>query len=191
MPPYELTPPQASGRSVLTATVVALLVAAVVLVTTVLPAEYGIDPTGVGQKIGLTVLANPAKPSTVIPTQPAVTPQVKPTVDKRSTPFRSDEMSLTLQPRKGAEIKAAMEAGDQFVFSWTADGNVNFDMHGEEPNAGDKFTSYWKGTQQRSGHGSFVAPFLGSHGWYWSNKGDQPVTITVKTSGFYEKLYKP
>ena len=36
------------------ATIVALLVAAVVVVTAVLPAEYGIDPTGVGRRIGLT-----------------------------------------------------------------------------------------------------------------------------------------
>ena len=35
-------------------TVVAALVAAALLVTAILPAEYGIDPTGVGRAIGLT-----------------------------------------------------------------------------------------------------------------------------------------
>lgn len=36
------------------ATVTALVVAVVVVLTAVLPAEYGIDPTGVGRRIGLT-----------------------------------------------------------------------------------------------------------------------------------------
>ncbi len=36
------------------ATIAALAVAIVVVLTTVLPAEYAIDPTGVGRRIGLT-----------------------------------------------------------------------------------------------------------------------------------------
>lgn len=36
------------------ATMAALLVAALVIVVAVLPAEYGIDPTGLGKRLGLT-----------------------------------------------------------------------------------------------------------------------------------------
>jgi hypothetical protein len=36
------------------ASLVAVVVAAVLVVTAVLPAEYGVDPTGVGRRIGLT-----------------------------------------------------------------------------------------------------------------------------------------
>ena len=80
----------------------------------------------------------------------------------------------------------------RFVFSWFTDGGVvNFDMHREQPNAGNDFTSYWKDQQKGSGHGAFVASFPGTHGWYWANRGQQPVTVTVTTSGFYDKLYKP
>lgn len=43
-----------SVRKLLRSTVIALLVAAVLLVTVVLPAEYGVDPTGVGRVLGLT-----------------------------------------------------------------------------------------------------------------------------------------
>lgn len=46
-------PPAAPGR-LLRSTLVALAVAGLLLVTVVLPAEYGIDPTGVGRVIGLT-----------------------------------------------------------------------------------------------------------------------------------------
>jgi len=65
-------------------------------------------------------------------------------------------------------------------------------MHGEKPDAAsDEFTSYWKGRGATAGHGEFQAPFAGRHGWYWQNRGDKPVTVVVKTTGFYEKLYKP
>ena len=43
-----------STGKLLRSTGVAALVAAGLLVTTILPAEYGIDPTGVGRALGLT-----------------------------------------------------------------------------------------------------------------------------------------
>lgn len=43
-----------SSKQLITSTVTAMGVAGVLLVTTVLPAEYGIDPTGVGKVLGLT-----------------------------------------------------------------------------------------------------------------------------------------
>lgn len=187
------------------ATGVALIAAGAILVTAVLPAEYGIDPTGIGKALGLTALSAhgggaasvglPAASAATLPggTAPVpVVPTAEASVGKREVPFSAGEMSLTLQPREGAEIKAAMRQGDQFVFSWVAEGGkVDFDMHGERPNAGDEFTSYWQDQGQTSAHGTFVAPFDGSHGWYWLNRGDQPVTVKVKVSGFFEKLYRP
>ena len=114
------------------------------------------------------------------------------TVVRSEVSFRSDEMTITLQEVEGSEIKALMKKGEQFVFAWTTDGGKdNFDMHGEQPNAGEAFISYWKDKQQTSANGTFVAPFDGTHGWYWRNRGDKPVTIKVKVSGFYNKLYQP
>ena len=40
-------------RTLLRSTIIALFAAFVLLTTVVLPAEYGIDPTGVGQLLGL------------------------------------------------------------------------------------------------------------------------------------------
>jgi hypothetical protein len=51
-PPTLPTPP--SARSLLRSTFVALALAAGVLCTIVLPAEYGVDPTGIGRVLGLT-----------------------------------------------------------------------------------------------------------------------------------------
>lgn len=180
------------------ATGVALLMALTILITAVLPAEHGIDPTGIGRKLGLGKLAasTTLDPVAVTPLPLANASDASATpaqsVVKSSVPFRSGEMALTLPPGEGAEIKAVMEKGDQFFFAWHAEGKVDFDMHGEARNArSDEFTSYWKGTMQTDGHGSFTALFDGTHGWYWHNWGNQPVTVRVKVSGFYEKLYRP
>ena len=186
---------------------IAFLVALVVLTLGVLPAEYGIDPTGLGGKLGLTKLApaSAVKPPPAIAADPApakaqvTAPGDKAalassaTVLKSVSPFRSETMALTLKPGEGAEIKATMRKGDQFVFGWVAEnGKVEFDMHGEAVNArNDEFTSYWKGVDQAEGHGSFTAPFDGTHGWYWNNTGKAPVTVRVKVSGFFEKLQRP
>ena len=177
----------------LKATGIALLAAAAILITTVLPSEFGIDPTGIGKAMGLTALsatnAEAAKlPNTVATPAPVMQPPLG-TVAKSEVPLRSDELSLTLQPGEGGEIKSTMRKGEQFVFNWVVEGGaVNVDMHGEKFNAGEEFTSYWKGKQLAKDQGSFLAPFDGTHGWYWRNRGDKPVTVKVKVSGFYEKL---
>jgi hypothetical protein len=199
-----------STKSLIKATLLALVVATVVLVVFILPAEYGVDVTGIGSRLGLNAMsaAEPESEEIPVPTpveQPAAetSPEAVPGTEetlstltaawKSSTPYRSDQMSLTLQSGEGAEIKVRMRAGERFVFTWKTDGGVvNFDMHGEALNAKkDEFTSFWKGRGAPEGHGAFVAPFDGTHGWYWRNRGDQPVTVTVNTSGFYEQLFRP
>ena len=198
------THPLPTMPQLIKATGLALLAAGIILITTVLPAEHGIDPTGIGKALGLTTLSAPSGEAASAPTPDASAATLLPssataaapvaqtsvaTVSKSEVPFRSDEMMLTLQAGEGTEIKATMRKGEQFVFTWAAEGGkVNFDMHGERPNAGAEFTSYWKDKQQTSARGTFVAPFDGTHGWYWRNRGDQPVTVKVEVSGFYASL---
>jgi hypothetical protein len=173
------------------ATAVALAVAGAILVGAVLPAEYGIDPSGIGKALGLTQLNGGARaPADVAPAAGAAGAA---TVTRTAHVFRSDEMHITLQPGEGAEVKAAIRKGEQFVFSWSSEGGpVKADMHGEPFNAGPReFSTYWKVVQQESGRGAFTAPFDGIHGWYWRNKGAVPVTIHVQVSGFHDKLFRP
>lgn len=185
------TPPLPTLQQLGKATGIAIAAAAAILITTVLPAEYGIDPTGLGKAIGL-VRLNPVGDATAAPAPTAqATSEPAATVVKSDIALRSDEMTVILAPNESAEVKASMRKGGQFVFSWVAEGGeVKSDMHGE-PSDGGKEASYWKSKQQPSGQGSFVAPFDGTHGWYWRNRGEHPVTVTVKVSGFYEKLYRP
>jgi hypothetical protein len=178
------------------ATGAALAAAALILTVAVLPAEYGIDPLGAGRMLGIAKLNGGAKkaPDVVTPGNPGnpVAATGAP-VARTAAVLRSDEMSVTLQPGEGAEVKALMRKGEHFVFSWATDGApVKADMHGEPEHAkANEFTTYWKEPAQTGAQGTFTAGFDGIHGWFWRNKGAQPVTIKVKVSGFHQKLYRP
>tara|TARA_R110001599_G_scaffold106677_1_gene268364 strand:- start:37 stop:633 length:597 start_codon:yes stop_codon:yes gene_type:complete len=184
-----------SNSSLFKATGIALLIAALALFTIILPAEYGIDPTGLGKKMGLTLLSSE---DVTEPVSLDVAPAAKENllavsaspVWKSSKELKSDTTKITLSPNEGLEVKAAMSAGDHLIFSWIADGPVSFDMHGERLNDGDNFTSYWQGRNELTASGDFEAPFDGTHGWYWRNRGNTSVTVTLKTSGFYSKIFK-
>lgn len=186
-----------STISLIKATVLAVVLGFIILVTFILPAEYGIDPTGLGDKMGLTELnAKPeAEPNSSTQSSTAMNASISlpiPPVWIGTSPYRSDEISLTLQPQKGAEIKARMKAGESFVFNWKTEGvGLYFDMHGEKIDAGDEFTSYWIERSRLQASGSFEAPFEGTHGWYWKNNGTEPVTVYLEISGFYKEIYKP
>jgi len=186
-----------SKASLIKATVGAALLGGALLITTVLPAEYGIDPTGLGKAMGLTALNQSADS---VPTAPIISPVIAETdsqdnfpVQKRSENYQTRSFSLKLTPGQGTEIKAIMEQGERFVFNWEVeDGVVNFDMHGEPPNAAkDEFTSYWFARNMPGSSGSFTAPFKGTHGWYWRNRTDNPVTVHVSMSGFFRDVYMP
>lgn len=179
------------------ATIVAFSIAALLLVLVVMPAEYGIDLTGFGEKTGLLSLADTGQEALDKQT-PAINSSFSDhasteVISKASSDYRSQEMSLSLLPNQGAEIKAIMNAKDTIVYQWWAKGGaVYFDMHGEEMEAApDEYTSYWIAENQASAAGSMMAPFYGKHGWYWENRGETPVEIKLTISGFYQNLIVP
>jgi hypothetical protein len=203
----------ASRRRLLKATLIAVLVAAVLLVAIVLPAEYGIDPTGIGGRLGLTALAAAEEPATASaaaePADARNAEQAQKAVavfgasDKQSfaaealsvasttTSPKHESLSVTLSPGKGAEVKTLLKSGDGIVFRWSADAAVAVDMHGERTGVKGAWTSYSVEAAQREGAGTFVAPFDGSHGWYWENRSASPVTVQIDVVGFQSALYQP
>ncbi|WP_427969363.1 hypothetical protein [Altererythrobacter sp.] len=183
----------ASPAALAKASLGAVTVAAAVVTLFVLPAETGIDPTGVGGAIGLAGMsAGEAKAATVAPPSSHSATPTQETIEAR-VPWREDEETIELAPHSGIEVKSHMTKGDSFVFKWESSGGpVKVDMHGEPPNAADdEFTSYWVAKQSEGQAGTFVAPFDGNHGWYWRNKGDTPVTVKLQMSGYYPDLYRP
>jgi len=151
-------------------------VAILLVVTTVLPAEWGIDPTGVGSALGLTVMGE-------LKAGPEVVPADAP------FDFQVEEITVILKPEQGTEVKAVMRKGDQLVYEWSSgQAEVFYDFHGEAKGApSDEFTSYETGTSA-SARGTFEAPFDGVHGWYWKNRGTSRVTLVLKASGVYQTI---
>ena len=187
-----------SSRQLIKSTIIAAVAAAVILVTVILPAEYGIDPTRIGKILGL---ASMGEIKTQLAEEAAVDRlkelrRQKPKDDKdRSSlmenifglvvstahaqaakPVWTNKVSVTLTPGKGTEIKLVMKKGAVAVFAWTVDrGVVNYDQHGD---GGGQSISYKRGRAVPGHEGSLKAKFSGNHGWFWRNRGKQDVTVT-------------
>jgi hypothetical protein len=199
---------------IVTATVVALIVACIILVTVVLPAEYGIDPLGTGKALGLGDLARATEPAAANPTREAaaaagevasIAPVLEPAVNGEAPrvrgafiaqpgPYQVDSREITLAPGEGMEIKYNMKKGAGLVFSWKGSAKLAFEFHGE-PNvkpAGKEGTDYFESyelddkTGRDQSNATFLAPSTGIHGWFWENKSDKPVTLKLVSAGFYD-----
>ncbi len=168
----------AARRALVKAAGIAFAVAMVLFVAVVLPAEYGIDPLGTGRATGLINLSRATPP-------PLVASSSGP-VHTQQADYKTDIRQFTLEPYGGyVEYKYQLEAGAAMLYRWASTGEVNFDMHtepaGRPPSASESFE---RGSA-REGRGSYVAPYDGVHGWFFENNGEEPVTVTVTTAGFY------
>lgn len=197
-----------SAAQLLRSTIIAILAAAVLLVTVVLPAEYAIDPTGIGRVLRLTEmgeikqqLAAEAEADRAREQLPATKPDDRrsglwrmlaatflPAPAMAQTPAaRADETTFSLLPGEGVEYKLTMAKGAQAEYSWLVTGGVvNYDLHGAA--SGGKETSYRTGRAVQSDTGTLTAGADGNHGWFWRNRGREPVTVTLRTSGAYSAI---
>lgn len=193
-----------STRQLLKSTGIAVAVATGLLVTVVLPAEYGVDPTRVGSLFGLTEMgrikvslaaeaqaedvaeATAAATGGSLPVATAAAPTPAGAALATPAALRSDRTVLTLAPDQGAEIKLVMQAGATARFTWTSSGGrINYDTHADRP--GTAYHGYNKGSAERV-EDELTAAFTGSHGWFWRNRTGQPVTITLVTEGAYSEI---
>ncbi len=203
-----------SSRKLMRSTILAALSAAVILVTVVQPAEYGIDPTGVGRVLGLTEMgqiktrlaaeaaaeatgqkpaAEPSiagitvsNPVPASPTRQAATPKATPVAAAAQPTSWRDEMRFTLKPGEGMEVKMRMKEGERTVFAWNVEGGmVNYDTHGDSIG---RSISYEKGRSVSTDDGDLVAAFTGNHGWYWRNRGEADVQLVLRTRGDYSDI---
>src|SRR5688572_1740932 len=203
-----------SSRKLLRSTAIAIVTALVLLVTVVMPAEYGVDPTGIGQVLGLTrmgqikaqlareaaaadaadslVSADSASAARAAPVPaPGIPAATVPAGAPATEPLtRSDTVQVALKPDEGREIKLAMKKGARVAYSWSTDrGVVNYDTHADRTEApAIKYHGYAKGQGKPSDQGELIAAFDGKHGWFWRNRTRETVTVTLRTSGDYSEL---
>jgi hypothetical protein len=163
----------------------ALLVAAALLLTVVLPAEYGLDPFGTGERLGLLALAEAAEGA--VPAAAVISSGPSRVATPRAGVYKVDEREFELAPSEGMEFKYHIEKGGGLVYTWTASGSLEYEFHGEPDGAkGGAYESYELSAGSR-GAGSLTAPFTGIHGWYWENKSSAPVKIALTSAGFYTR----
>lgn len=198
-----------SSKQLLRSTIIAAVSAAALLVAVVLPAEYGIDPTGIGSVLRLTKMgeiktqlateaasdaaaqANPA--AGVAQDQRASQPVQATTLPPEAVaPVAArwrDEMRFKLAPGQGIEIKLRMNEGAKAEFAWAVEGTgaVNYDTHGD---GGGRSISYEKGRGVAADKGELVAAFTGNHGWFWRNRGQAEVAVVLRTRGDYIDIRK-
>lgn len=188
-------------------TILAILAAAAILLTVVLPAERAIDPTGIGRLLQLTEmgeikkqLAEEAEADRRRDLGLAPVPERRSMLPAflvgraHAAPLlaqaleASDETVIVLRPAEGVEWKMRAAKGTQIRYSWRAQGGaVNYDMHGT-PVGGGKESSYKTARGVASDEGVLVAGFDGTHGWFFRNRGTAPVTVVLRTSGAYTDL---
>jgi hypothetical protein len=180
-------PPVVSTRRILTATAIAAALALVVLVTTVLPAEYGIDPLGTGRALGLNALAAAGGEEDAAADGQALEAVRAGAHTPASVPLAQDEFTVELRPYEGVEYKYRVEQGASLVYTWTATSPVEYDFHGEPDGAPARYSESYATGNAAAATGTFFAPTPGVHGWFWENPGTSRITITLKTSGFYTK----
>lgn len=203
--PVRFEPP--SGKSIAISAAIALLLAIVVLVAFIWPAEYGRDPTGIGGALGITGMSTaPTQTITLTDTVggnenlreitipdfgdpvPLPNPNVQQAAD---VPPQSRTMTVELAEGGETEVKTVLRENQVITYSWTVDDGVVYsDFHGHTPEFGEDFWVRYQEDQRGSSgeNGSLMAPFSGEHGWYWVNLEDHPVTVTLTVNGYFDDM---
>jgi hypothetical protein len=205
-----------SSKQLFRSTILAAVSALVLLVAVVLPAEYGIDPTGVGNVLRMTEMGEIKQQLAAdAAADTAGTPIAKPALTEttnitnadaaqsanKSLPVNStiaspqtnepkvewrDETSFALKPGEGVEIKLKMVEGAKVQYSWVVEGGAV--NFDTHGDALLKSISYEKGRSVASKEGVLEAAFTGNHGWYWRNRGQANVQMILRTRGDYSEL---
>lgn len=190
-----------SSAQLIRSTAIAAASAVAILVTVVLPAEYNIDPTGIGGVLGLaemgeikTQLAEEAEADRLMELEAEEQSNLMNDIfglfvgaaNAQEVEVWRDEITFTLAPGDSAEWKLVMEEGQTVEYRMLVEGGrVNFDMHGH---GGGQSVTYEKGRGSTGDEGEIVAAFDGEHGWFWRNRDSSDATVTVQVRGEYAEF---
>ena len=158
-------------KSIAVTTAISFSIAVIVLIGTVLPAEFGIDPLGTGKALGLLDLY---VTDTTLASSTA------------QSDYVTHDIEIPLSPFESMEFKYHLVSGAGMVYNWDASGEVLFDFHGEADDAQPGEASFYESGRKRRSSGTFIAPFSGKHGWFWENRGAEVVSIRLTSAGHYD-----
>ena len=200
----EMTHPVLSKRKIIKAILLSLIIGTLVLVCAIMPAEYGIDPTGAGKTLGFIRLYIPEDTGkTVIRgNYPMIKmekagsgPGVKRPAEADNPPpaqqyeIREDSVQVTVPAGKGIEYKIYMLKHGTVKYEWTTDKDlVYFDFHGEVNEAVPTKDTYYESyaiAYSNNMVGTLLAPYEGKHGWYFRNNSKSDIVVIIRLKGQY------
>ena len=181
----EITGPTHESRSrIAAASGAALLVAGLLAVTVVLPAEFAVDPLGTGAKLGLRDLGVVGQQVEALNKAGGGGAQAA-IIAPQGKPFHHETVEFTLQPKGSIEYKYRLDKGESLLYSWKSTAPVDYEFHAEPDGAPRGYAQSYEKSAGAQQNGTLSAPFNGIHGWYWENTTAQPVTVTLTSAGFY------
>jgi hypothetical protein len=156
------------------------------LILFVLPAEYGTDPTGVGELLGLKKMGEIKTRLKQDFLKENIGAKDELMVESETGKENQDIMEFVIAPDEAIEIKLEMKKGSIAKYNWTTkNGGLNYNLHGDGHKGSQKSISYKKGRMMSSDSGEFKSEFDGYHGWFWRNRNNESVTVTLETIGDY------
>lgn len=181
----------ARGRLIL-AILGALILAALIVLGAILPAEFNRDPLGVGRLSGLSRLWAPADRQVAAAAGAA-------RAREYDAPFRTDVIEIPLgdflagADKSELEYKVRMKKDATLIYAWEVIGTTeprdfHFDQHGHTtPAPGEAMAvATWRQAFGLKQQGALTAPFDGIQGWQFSNSSEKPVVVRLRLAGFYE-----
>ena len=208
-----------TSRQLKRSTLIAAISAALLLVVVVMPAEYGIDPTGIGRVLRLTEMGEIKKQlaaeaaADTAAAQAGATPSAVQNASAETSiasPAPTPTIAATPAAAPTANAVAKVEWKDEIAFTLTpgeglevklkmtagAKAQYAWMVEGGAVNfdthgdGGGRSISYEKGRGVASDEGVLEAAFTGNHGWYWRNRGKADVKVIVRTRGDYSDIKK-
>lgn len=182
-----------SSAQLLKSTIIAFVVASFLLLLVILPAEYGVDPTGVGEFIGLKKMGEiKISLEKEALTEPEILKDNLTKNEKvKSGIFeeKQDIMEVEIASGEAIEIKLEMKKGAIAQYKWsTENGALNFNLHGDGYKGMHKSATYKKGKMVASDKGELVAEFDGYHGWFLRNRNDATVKVLLEVTGDFIQM---
>ena len=181
-----------SGKTLAMITGGGLIGGALIVLGAIMPAEFNVDPLGIGKLTGIGRLWAP-EAETFSGGGAALS-------HASEGPKASHTVNISLGAAEwqeaAVEYKVHMRPGQTIFYKWTvvnADGTpgtvpVEMDQHGHDtpPEGQPETVVEFRKERLLSDQGSMTAPLDGIFGWYFRNHAPDPVIIQLEIEGFYD-----
>lgn len=146
------------------------------LVTIILPAEYGIDPLRVGKLLGISGMSTTA--SLVANSEDSAREILRHTT------------TFSLEPFESLEIKYEMQEREMLLYSWeSSKTELLYELHSEPVDAEPGYADSYERARMIARSGLYQAQYDGIHGWFFENRGLATTEVSLTASGFFSKIY--